>query len=40
MLAQDSRLGYSVETPISVKVNDDGFVDVEILEENEAPSEK
>lgn len=37
MLAQDSRLGYSVETPISVKVNDDGFVDAEILQENEAP---
>ncbi len=28
MLAQENRLGYSVDQPISVKVNDDGYVDV------------
>lgn len=33
MLAQDNRLGYSVDDAISVKVNDEGFVDVEITDE-------
>lgn len=28
MLAQENRLGYSVDDPISVKVNDDGYVSV------------
>ena len=28
MLAQENRLGYSVDQPISVKVNEDGYVDV------------
>ena len=33
MLAQDNRLGYSVDDAITVKVNDEGFVDVEITDE-------
>ena len=32
MLAQDNRLGYSVDEPIDVKVNPDGYVDVEIVD--------
>ncbi len=28
VLAQDNRLGYSVDVPVKVKVNDEGFVDV------------
>ena len=38
MLAQDEKLGYSVNTPIDVKVNEDGTVDVELAEVN-APFE-
>ncbi|MBR2650820.1 MAG: hypothetical protein IKD45_04095, partial [Clostridia bacterium] len=30
MLAQENRLGYSVDKPIEVLVNDDGYVDVEL----------
>ena len=30
MLAQENRLGYSVDTPISVAVDEDGYVDVEL----------
>ena len=30
MLAQDDRLGYSVDTPIDVKVNADNTVDVKL----------
>lgn len=36
ILAQDSRLGYSLDTPIGVKVGEDGYVDVR-LTEGEAP---
>lgn len=36
MLAQENRLGYSVDEPIEVAVNPDGYVDVS-LTENEAP---
>lgn len=32
MLAQDDKLGYSVDTPIDVEINEDGTVDVEITE--------
>ena len=28
MLAQENRLGYSVDTPVEIIVNDDGYVDV------------
>ena len=35
MLAQDSRLGYSLDNPIDVKVNADGFVDVVLDETKE-----
>lgn len=37
MLAQDSRLGYSLDTPIDVKVNADGMVDVILSEDNTVP---
>ncbi len=33
MLAQENRLGYSVDDPIEVAVGKDGYVDVEITEE-------
>ena len=36
MFAQENRLGYSVDEPVEIKVNDDGFVDV-IVEDNIAP---
>ncbi len=32
MLAQENRLGYSVDDPIEVAVNPDGYVDVELTE--------
>lgn len=32
MLAQDSRLGYNPEIPISVRINSDGFVDAQLCE--------
>ncbi len=35
MFAQDNRLGYSVDKPICVKVNNDGFVDVEMTDTKE-----
>ena len=37
MLAQENRLGYSVDDAVSVKVNDDGYVDVVIPENKTAP---
>ena len=37
MLAQENRLGYSVDDPIDVKVNDDGSVSVEMPETDTAP---
>jgi hypothetical protein len=38
MLAQENRLGYSVDTPITVAVDEDGYVDVE-LTSGKAPYE-
>lgn len=32
MLAQENRLGYSVDIPVSIKVNDDGYVDASLTE--------
>ena len=37
MLAQENRLGYSVDDPVEVKVNDDGYIDVTVSEIKEAP---
>lgn len=37
MLAQENRLGYSVDDPVNVKVNDDGYVDIKISESNTVP---
>ena len=37
MLAQENRLGYSVDDPVEVKVNGDGYVDVTVSEIKEAP---
>lgn len=39
ILAQENRLGYSVDDPISIKVNSDGYVDVKIPEQDVAPYE-
>lgn len=37
ILAQDNRLGYSVDEAVNIKVNDDGSVDVVIPENDIAP---
>ena len=37
MLAQENRLGYSVDDAVSVKVNDDGFIDIAYSENKTAP---
>ena len=37
MLAQDNRLGYNVDIPISVKVGKDSYVDVILPEKDFAP---
>ncbi len=37
MLAGENRLGYSVDDAVSVKVNDDGYVDIVIPETKSAP---
>ncbi len=37
MLAQENRLGYSVDDAVSVKVNEDGYVDIVIPETKTAP---
>ena len=37
ILAQENRLGYSVDEPVSIIVNDDGYVNVEIPSEDVAP---
>ena len=34
MLAQENRLGYSVDDAVTVSVNKDGYVDVELTDEN------
>lgn len=38
MLAQENRLGYSVDDPVSVKVNDDGYIDA-VLSDDGIPYE-
>ncbi len=35
MLAQDSRLGYNVDEPVSIKIGSGGYVDVEITDVKE-----
>ena len=37
VLAQDNRLGYSVDDPVTVVVNKDGYVDVELSKQETAP---
>jgi len=37
MLAQENRLGYSVEDPVDIRVNSDGTVDAVIPEKDSAP---
>lgn len=37
MLAQENRLGYNVDDAVSVKVNEDGYVDIVIPKEKTAP---
>ena len=37
MLAQENRLGYSVDDAVSVAVNDDGYVDAVVSSDNVAP---
>ena len=37
MLAQENRLGYSVDDAVSIKVNEDGYVDIVIPETKSAP---
>lgn len=38
MLAQENRLGYCVDNPCSVKINDDGYVDVELTQTDVYPN--
>lgn len=37
VLAQENRLGYDVDEPVNIVVNDDGYVDVEMPVEDIAP---
>lgn len=37
MLAQENRLGYSVDEPVEIKVNADGYVDIDTEVESIAP---
>lgn len=37
MLAEENRLGYSVDDAVSVKVNDDGYVDIKLDDTKTAP---
>ena len=39
VLAQDNRLGYSVDEPVSIQVGEDGYVDVTLAETEIAPYE-
>ena len=39
MLAQDARLGYSVDTPINVLVSEDGYVPTSIPKKTSSPFE-
>ena len=38
VLAQENRLGYSVDEPVTIKV-EDGFVDTEVVTDKTAPFE-
>ena len=37
ILAQEARLGYNVNDPVNIAINDDGYVDVEELDKDIAP---
>ena len=37
ILAQENRLGYSVDEPVELLVNDDGYVDARLAEKEIAP---
>lgn len=37
VLAQDNRLGYSVDTPVTVKVDTQGYAEVNLAKEKKAP---
>ena len=37
VLAQENRLGYSVDTPVDIKVNNVGYVDVQEAVQKVAP---
>ena len=39
ILAQENRLGYSVEDPIDIEIMDDGYVDVIMPKSDIAPYE-
>ncbi len=39
ILAQENRLGYSVDEPVSIRVGEDGYVDVTLAETEIAPYE-
>lgn len=39
ILAQENRLGYSVDTPVDIIIREDGYVDAEFPEEEIAPYE-
>lgn len=39
VLAQENRLGYSVDEPVDILINESGFVDVVLPESDEAPYE-
>ncbi len=38
MLAQENRLGYSVDDAVDIKINEDGYVDVELANTNAYPN--
>ena len=37
ILAQENRLGYSVDDPVEIAISDDGYVNVKIPENDIAP---
>ena len=39
MLAQDSRLGYDIDEPICVNINEDGYVNTSLADDVEIPFE-
>ncbi len=38
MLAQENRLGYSVDDAVDIKINDDGYVDVDLAQADTYPN--